>query len=388
MEIGFLDQLYSNWGVSTTSFRAVLTVFTIVFATGVVSFIIKKVFARLDSRVEKTSNLWDDTLLYAAKRPIRLFVWVIGLSLAVEVTQSYFEGDLFRFSDPLRKIGVIYSLSWFLVRLVSSAEKIVVSPQKMKQPMDHTTVSAIGKLLRASIIITSVLVTLQTLGFSVSGVLAFGGIGGIAVGFAAKDLLANFFGGLMVYLDRPFSVGDWVRSPDQNIEGTVENIGWRTTRIRTFNKRPIYVPNSTFTNITVENPSRMTHRRIYETIGVRYDDGLKIESILARVKAMLLAHKEIDTSQTLMVNFNAFNASSLDFFIYTFTKTTNWIKYHEVKQDVLLNIMHIIDEEGAEIAFPTQTLHHVGDVPVQIENMESPESKGLSGTKAGEIRNE
>ena len=116
---------------------------------------------------------------------------------------------------------------------------------------------AMAKLLRLSVIITAGLVVLQTLGFSISGVLAFGGVGGIAVGFAARDLLANFFGGLMIYLDRPFSVGDWVRSPDRNIEGTVERIGWRLTVIRTFDKRPLYVPNSVFANIAVENPSRM-----------------------------------------------------------------------------------------------------------------------------------
>ncbi len=384
MEVSFLDQLYSEWGVSEAVFRAVLIVLTLVFLTGIISFIAGKVLVKIEVQVEKTQNLWDDTLLHAANKPVKFFIWVIGLSLAAEVTQSYFGKDFFQFFDPLRKIGVIYSLCWFLVRFVSGAEKVVVAPDKMKQPMDQTTVSAIAKLSRASVVIIGILVALQTFGFSVSGVLAFGGIGGIAVGFAAKDLLANFFGGLMVYLDRPFSVGDWVRSPDQNIEGTVENIGWRTTRIRTFDKRPIYVPNSTFTNITVENPSRMSHRRIYETIGVRYEDGLKVESILVKVKAMLLAHDGIDTSQTLMVNFNAFNASSLDFFIYTFTKTTNWIKFHEVKQDILLKVMTIIDEEGAEIAFPTRTLHHVG-APVLPPTTESSEFNGLSDKTSGGI---
>jgi MscS family membrane protein len=200
-------------------------------------------------------------------------------------------------------------------------------------------------------------VALQTLGFSVSGVLAFGGVGGIAVGFAARDLLANFFGGLMVYLDRPFSVGDWVRSPDRDIEGFVEKIGWRLTIIRTFDKRPLYVPNATFASIAVENPSRMSNRRIYETIGVRYDDVDKVESIVSEVKAMLQNHPAIDTNQTLIVNFNKFAASSLDFFIYTFTKTVVWTEYHEVKQDVLLRIADIIAKHGAEVAFPTSTLH-------------------------------
>jgi MscS family membrane protein len=200
------------------------------------------------------------------------------------------------------------------------------------------------------------LVVLQTLGYSVSGVLAFGGIGGIAVGFAAKDLLANFFGGLMVYLDRPFKVGDWIRSPDQDIEGTVVKIGWRLTTIRTFDKRPLYVPNAIFTSISVQNPSRMSHRRIYETIGLRYDDASKLSSIIQNVKNMLIEHNDIDHTQTLIVNFNAYGSSSLDFFVYTFTKTTDWVKYHEVKQDVLLKILAIIEREGADIAFPTSTL--------------------------------
>ena len=179
----------------------------------------------------------------------------------------------------------------------------------------------------------------------------------VAIGFAAKDLLSNFFGGLFIYLDRPFAVGDWIRSPDREIEGTVEQIGWRVTRIRTFDKRPLYIPNSVFSQISVENPSRMSNRRIKETIGIRYDDISKMEIIINQVKEMLKAHPDIDTEKTLIVNFDCFAPSSLDFFIYTFTKTTDWIQFHEVKQNVLLKIIHIIEKNGAEIAFPTSTLH-------------------------------
>jgi MscS family membrane protein len=117
------------------------------------------------------------------------------------------------------------------------------------------------------------------------------------------------------------------------------------------------VPNSLFTTIVVENPTRMTHRRIKETIGIRYDDLDKMAAIVADVKAMLQAHSEIDSSVTLIVNFNQFAASSLDFFIYAFTKTVDWVHYHEVKQDVLLKVAAIIETYGAEIAFPTRTLH-------------------------------
>ena len=203
----------------------------------------------------------------------------------------------------------------------------------------------------------------QTLGFQITGLLALGGVGGIAVGFAAKDILANFFGGLTIYLDRPFSVGEWIRSPDKAIEGTVEFISWRHTRIRGFNKNPIYVPNSVFTSIVVENPSRMSHRRFKETIGLRYDDFEQVAAIVADIKSMLQSHPGIDATQTLIVNFNQFGPSSLDLMVYTFTKTTVWVEYHEVKQDVLLKIGEIVAEHGAEVAFPTQTLHlhHAAD---------------------------
>ena len=118
----------------------------------------------------------------------------------------------------------------------------------------------------------------------------------------------------MIYLDRPFTIGDWIRSPDREIEGTVESIGWRLTVVRTFDKRPLYIPNSVFTTLTVENPSRMSNRRIKETIGIRYQDANKMGEIVAEVKSMLEQHDEIDTSQTLIVNFNAYSSSSLDFF--------------------------------------------------------------------------
>ena len=264
---------------------------------------------------------------------------------------------LFETIGPVREVGVITLLAWFAVRFISFVEAHISDSEYRENPADPTTASAVGKLLRASVIITGVLMVMQTLGFSISGVLAFGGVGGIAVGFAARDLLANFFGAIMVFLDRPFSVGDWIRSPDKDIEGTVEEIGWRLTRIRTFDARPLYVPNATFTSISVENPSRMSNRRIRETIGVRYDDIGVVEAIIDDVKAMLKAHEAIDQRRTLMVNFNEFGPSSLDFFIYTFTKTTVWTEYHAIKQDVLLRIAAIIDRHGAEIAFPTRTLH-------------------------------
>jgi MscS family membrane protein len=137
----------------------------------------------------------------------------------------------------------------------------------------------------------------------------------------------------------------------------VEDIGWRLTRIRTFDQRPLYVPNAVFSQISVENPSRMHNRRIYETIGLRYEDADRIAPVVEQVREMLKSHPEIDLNRTLIVNFVSFGPSSLDFFVYTFTKTTDWVTFHRIKQDVLLKILEIIHANGADVAFPTRTLH-------------------------------
>jgi MscS family membrane protein len=343
----------------------IVQVFIVVFVTALLNWIQKRILSKLIVKLERTRTYWDDALFDAARKPITFLIWIIGLTFAADIVKNETDAAIFGAIAPIRDVGVIVVISWFLVRFIGRAEKNILKKKQIAgEEFDKTTADAIAKLLRISIIITAALVAMQTLGYSISGVLAFGGIGGIAVGFAARDLLANFFGGFMIYMDRPFDVGDWIRSPDQEIEGTVEKIGWRLTTIRTFEKRPLYVPNAIFTSISVENPSRMSNRRIKETIGIRYDDVAKMKDIIADVKSMLKEHDDIDENQTLIVNFNEFAPSSLDFFIYTFTKTTKWIEFHEVKQDVLLKVIAIVESHGAECAFPTSTLHIPNEVQI------------------------
>ena len=329
----------------------IVNIFVIVFLTLLVDAIQKFILSRIEKRLTKTKTVWDDALISSIRAPASVLIWIVGLSYIGTMLNV-------NATDALRSVGVIVVVAWALVRFIRQIEERVIHTGEMRaEKIDRTTAGAIAQLLRISVIITAFLVGLQTMGVNISAILAFGGIGGIAIGFAAKDMLSNFFGGLMIYLDRPFAVVDWVRSSDRNIEGTVERIGWRLTVIRTFDKRPLYIPNSVFASIAVENPSRMSHRRIYETVGIRYDDMDKLPGIISDVKTMLQSHPDIAQDQTMIVNFNQFAASSLDFFVYTFTKTTNWIEYHQVKQDVLLKISDIINRHGAEIAFPTSTVH-------------------------------
>lgn len=342
-------------------------IFLLVLAALVLGFAVNKIFLKLEKKAGRTKTVWDDALVDACRKPAVWLVWIVGVNFAASIAARQTGSEWYEYITQANKLAVLFILALFLVNFIKRAERNLVHPEYMQEPLDETTVSAMGKLLRASVIITAVLIGMQLLGYSVSGVLAFGGIGGIAVGFAAKDLLANFFGGLMIYLDRPFSVGDWVRSPDKEIEGTVEDIGWRLTRIRTFDKRPLYIPNSVFNTISLENPSRMLNRRIFETVGVRYDDVDVLPKIIDDVKAMIKGHEDIDQNLIIMVNFNKFAASSLDFFVYAYTKTTDWAEYHRVKQDVLFKISKAIVGHGAEIAFPTSTIHLADQLPESLQ---------------------
>ena len=333
--------------------NAILQIFLGVFVTLMINFVWKRVVKKLDHQLQKTNNHWDDALIKAIALPVSLLIWGGGAWVIINYLLH------FELKSAIRDVLIVIAIAWSIVRFIRNAEQNLIqrhSHVKDETKIDQATIEAISKLLRVSVSITTILLVLQNLGVSISAVLAFGGIGGIAIGFAAKDLLANFFGGLMIYLDRPFAVGDWIRSSDRQVEGTVEYIGWRQTRIRTFDKRPLYVPNAIFNSMTVENPSRMTHRRIYETFGVRYDDINQVETIVSQVKQMLREDLDIANDQTLIVNLNAFNESSVDFFVYTFTKTTDWIKFHEIKQNILLKIVKIIEQNQAELAYPTQRI--------------------------------
>ena len=348
-----MDNILQNYNID----HWLVKVFIIIFIIIIINITTRILLNVVKGQVKKTNNLWDDCVINSIYRPLTILVWLLGIIFTLE----FFNSDLKALSISsetlinIKKAGIILVISLFLINLTNNFQKTITNNNKINNiDVDEATYEAVSKIVRLSIIITSSLIILQTFGFSISGVLAFGGIGGVAVGFAAKDMLANFFGGLMIYLDRPFRKGDWIRSPDRDLEGTVESIGWRQTAIRNFRKNIIYIPNSVFMNIIVENPSRMTHRRIKEVIGLRYKDLSKMVHIVNDVKNMLSSHKDIDHDQVTIVNFNSYNDSSIDFFINTYADTKEWVKYHEIKQDVLIQVGNIIEKHGAEIAFPTR----------------------------------
>nr|WP_286146013.1 mechanosensitive ion channel family protein [Shigella sp. FC1967] len=235
---------------------------------------------------------------------------------------------------------------------------------QIKKGSDPTSARIISRIFKITLFVIIVLLFGEHFGMSLSGLMTFGGLGGIAIGMASKDVLSNLFSGVMLYFDRPFNIGDWVRSPDRNIEGTVVEIGWRITKIITFDHRPLYIPNSIFSSISVENPGRMTNRRIQTELGLRYEDSDKIGVIVEDIRTMLMQNDKIDTQQTLLVYFNQFTDSSLNIMVYCFTKTTVWAQWLEAQQEVYLKIIEIVHKHGADFAFPSQTVYLEKSAPI------------------------
>jgi len=336
-----------------------LQAFAIILFALLADFVFRKFVDRLSRLAGRSSHHWDDAVVYAGKRPVSVLIYGQGALMAARVIAPHTEAIFFDagWLQLAQQLLLVAVATWFAFRLATGFEQAYISHRRaLDADVDITTVSVLGRIVRIAVVVTGGLTGLSILEIPISGLLAAGGVGGIAVGLAARDLLANFFGGFTVLMDRPFSVGDWVRSPDRDIEGVVDRIGWRMTTIIRFDRRPLYVPNATFTTIALENPSRMTHRRIFEHVGVRYDDFAQVRAIVEAIREMLGAHADIASDETLIVHFDRFGPSSLDIMVYCFTRTKQWLEYHRVREDVLLEIGEIIAAHGAEIAFPTRTL--------------------------------
>jgi len=317
------------------------------FLTVFVNWLCKK----LINRFATTDYFWDDALIEAVRKPLLLLIWMTAIIFIIEHAVSILKFESIGLIKSGRSIVIILAISWFFFGLIKQIEKFWLTRFKTrKSKLDPTTIGALSKVMNITLLVLTGLATMQSMGFSVGAVLAFVGGGGIAAGFAAKDFLANFFGAVMIYMDKPFKVGDWIRSPDKEIEGYVENISFRATMIRTLDKRPLYVPNSVFNTISIENPSRMSHRRIMETVGLRHEDYEVITNISKEAEKMLRSHKAIDSTLPVIINLNDVSTTSLNITLMAFTKIVETEDFYKLKQEILLKLLKIIHKNEAKIA--------------------------------------
>ncbi len=329
------------------------------FLYAVITFVflvtlVKKTTSFFKKRKVTSKDIFHDIILAKSKLPLTLlsitlfsYFGIHMLAYGVEdSTTLKIREHLLPNILVLKNITVTVLISWYLLRVIIGIK------DHLQLEKQNINVGIISKILQFLLIISSFLIIVDQLGLNISGILTFGGIGGIAISFAAKDLLANFFGSLVVALDRPFAVGDRILSPDKQISGVVKKIGWRVTKILTYEKRPIYIPNSLFTTIIIQNDSRMSHRRIDDTIRIRFKNIATIDVIIKDIDDMLRQNPRIDNTQTILVSVSSIGSKIFALNIYAFIKTTDWTVYREIRQDILLTIAKIIDKEGATLVFP------------------------------------
>jgi len=303
---------------------------------------------------KKTTSQVDDDILDSIKRPIDFLFIVIGANFAKTVLtiDPNFNGIL----DQILRSGFIIIVFWIIINVLAHlSQSITHITNRFGDKINPDVANFIIKSIRFFIIIIGFVAVLQEWGYNVSGFLASLGLVGMAFALAAKDTASNLFGSLVIFTDKPFKVGDWIKTP--NVEGTIETVGIRSTRVRTFAQALVTVPNGILANSAILNWSAMGKRRVKMDVGLTYDTSAKtIENIIQDIKEMLKIHDEIH-QETIHVYFSSFGSSSLNIFCYYFTKTTNWGEFMRVREDTYLQIMKIIEQNNANFAFPTQTLH-------------------------------
>jgi len=291
-------------------------------------------------------------------RPCIIILWILAVGYVINVLGTQFDFPLvLSYINPLRNAAIISCFGWVCIRWKSSFYRDLLSKQKSeRKSLDIATLHIFSKLITIAIVVITIFLILQVLGVNVMPLVAFGGIGAATIGFASKDVIANFFGGMMLHISRPFTTGDLIVIPNLNTEGHVEEIGWYLTAIRDKEKRPVYLPNALFSTLLVINSSRMTHRRIEERIGLRYEDFSKLNPIIDAISKMFQDTEEIDQSLPIIVNFTALKDFSLTLYIDVYTLTTRLDQFLNVKEDILQKVYKIIISHGADVSYPTTSI--------------------------------
>ncbi len=326
-------------------------------------------FRRILKLTRKTSTDLDDKVIRKSSRPVGNYLLLFGVYIIIHIFRlPVAPVDIQAVLLTATKILVVLNTLWLLLRLTDVLGNYLFSRVvKTSSRLDDQLIPVLQKSVKAFLYILGSIYIIQSLGYSISGVVAGLGIGGIAVAMASKDALANFFGSVMIISDRPFKVGDWIKIGDD--EGVVEQIGFRSTRIRTFPKTLITVPNSVVANTSINNFTRMPKRRVKISVGVTYETTAdQMEALVENIRELLRKNSEVD-QDFFLVNFTDFGASSLDILVYYFTRTTEWARHLQIRQDINLAIMRLIAESGLSVAFPTHTvyLHKEDDVQQQVQ---------------------
>lgn len=345
-----------------------------IFILALISALVYKIFAffteRIFSRIVKKFGYEGEAsekYLWQIARPTSVFIIVSLLllftpALQLPVAYSKYVNLILRVMLPLFGTVIMY-------RLVSIASVFLMRmAQRTESTLDDQLVPLLRKTLKTFVIIIGTLLILDNLDVPILPLLTGLSIGGLAFALAAQDTIKNFFGSVMIFIDKPFQVGDWITAND--VDGTVEEVGFRSSRIRTFRNSVIYVPNGKLADNTIDNHGLRKYRRFYSQISITYDTPPEMIEVFVKGLREIVENHPQTWKDNYHVYFNEMASSSLNIMFYVFFNVPTWGEELQARHEILMSIMKLGREIGVHFAFPTQTLH--------IENL--PGQPSLSPT--------
>ena len=322
-------------------------------------FLLRGLFSRfvlgaIDRWAARTESKVDDYLAHAISEPVRFTFMILGLFFAVEYLAL--EGTVKLIADNIIRSLIAIAIFWILHNAVRPLSALL---HRLDSVLTREMVSWLVTGIRWSVILIGAATVLQVWGIQVAPIIAGLGLFGVAVALGAQDLFKNLIGGFSILIERRFRTGDWIQA-DGVVEGTVEQIGFRSTRVRRFDKAPVFIPNQQLADAAVTNYTAMTHRRIYWKIGVEYrTTAAQLREIREAIEAYILAAKEFAHPPEVptFVRIDAFNESSIDIMVYCFTRTTVWGEWLKIKEELALKIKDIVEGAGTGFAFPSRSIY-------------------------------
>jgi len=321
------------------------------------------IYELLEKLTKRTKTDIDDALVQLTRKPMRFLVKgftlimafhmaVLGTELHEPLSQSLRAG-----ASHLLKTVFIVSACWIFSRLTSKIDHLIAEFKILFQiELNHLVAPFVSKMLNIVVWSIGTLMIASEFGFNVTGFVASLGITGLAVALAGKSMLGNLFGGFAIIGDKTFDIGDWIVA--DGVEGTVENISMWATKIRTFDKGLVTVPNESLAASKILNYSRRDQRRVSFKLGITYDTSKEqVAQTVEGIRQLLIDHPKV-ANDLIIVNFESFGDSALELKIYYFTMTSMWLEYLDIREDVNLQIMGLLESKGVDVAFPSLTVYN------------------------------
>lgn len=321
----------------------------------IINKLLRWVFNGLKNKTPQDTHRWRNALLNALEAPLILSMWLMGAMIAIHhyVPSENEHIALYKMISPAQKILFILIFAGFLFRLIHHVQSNYLNQADSHgTEIDRTAVDAIKKIATVIVFLMMVLGIIQALGISITGLLAFGGAAGIAVGFAAQNLVSNLFGGLTVFASRIFKINDDIIIKDADLSGKVIHIGWRSTTIESWDGKRVYVPNSVFNTHNLINNSRLTHRTLSQDILLSYNDYSKIQEVVDAGNQWLSTREDLGY---FVFRFSEFGETALKINLYAWVQSIprgHFVPYAEfakAQEEILIALADIAHQKGCHV---------------------------------------